>query len=148
MNQPYTLFSALIAWFSISSALADSTDDALNQFYTENMMSRLTSEVSNALPESQKVTKLEKRAKAQKSGSAPDHSSRGMDGFSPIARRQQSQEKFMLSTLLAREVTQGKASSNTSKRNLPGTWLRTVSTVDSRNTVFPTAMWPIRLPVY
>jgi Family of unknown function (DUF6683) len=81
MNQPYTLFSALIAWFSISSALADSTDDALNQFYTENMMSRLTSEVSNALPESQKVTKLEKRAKAQKSGSAPDHSSRGMDAL-------------------------------------------------------------------
>jgi hypothetical protein len=61
MNQPYILLSALIAWISISSALADSTDGALIQFYTENMISRLTSdvstEVSNALPENQKATK-------------------------------------------------------------------------------------------
>jgi hypothetical protein len=61
MNPPYTLLSALIAWISIRSALTDSTDDALNQFYTENMMNRLTSdvsiEVSNALPESQRATK-------------------------------------------------------------------------------------------
>jgi hypothetical protein len=85
MNQPYSLLSALIAWISISSALADSTDDALNQFYTENMMSRLTSdvstEVSNASPDSQKETKLEKRARVHKSGSAPDHSGRGADAF-------------------------------------------------------------------
>jgi hypothetical protein len=43
------------------SSHTDSADDALNQFYTENMMSRLTSdvstEVSNALPKSQKATK-------------------------------------------------------------------------------------------
>src|SRR5258707_8004161 len=55
MNQPYTLLSALIAWTSISSVLADSADDALNRFYTEDKMNRLTSdvstEISNALPE-------------------------------------------------------------------------------------------------
>jgi hypothetical protein len=43
------------------SSHADSTDDALSQFYTENLMSRLTSDVStevpNALPGSQKAIK-------------------------------------------------------------------------------------------
>jgi hypothetical protein len=42
----YSSFSlmALLASISLGTALADSTDDALNQFYVENMASRLTSE--------------------------------------------------------------------------------------------------------
>jgi hypothetical protein len=35
---------ALMASMSLGTALADSTDDALNQFYSENMMSNLSSQ--------------------------------------------------------------------------------------------------------
>jgi len=36
--------AALLALISLGTALADSTDEALNQFYVDNMAARLTSE--------------------------------------------------------------------------------------------------------
>jgi hypothetical protein len=65
----YSSFSlmALMASISLGTALADSTDDALNQFYVENMASRLTSEApAGASEEPPSSQKGEKEQKAHK----------------------------------------------------------------------------------
>jgi hypothetical protein len=65
----YSAFSlmALVASISLGTALADSTDEALNQFYVENMATRLTSELptgpSEDSPSSQKGEKEQKTHK-------------------------------------------------------------------------------------
>jgi hypothetical protein len=67
--RPAHCFSALLLSLlaSLSNTLADATDDALNQFYTENFMDRLTSDVPGAVNENPpSPRKEEKRSKANK----------------------------------------------------------------------------------
>ncbi len=81
------LLLALIRFLSLGSALADSTDDALNQFYTENMMSHLSSEGAgsgeaiNKPPPAQKEEKANKGVKTHKSSSVSEHSGQPTNGF-------------------------------------------------------------------
>lgn len=73
MNFPRFPLVALFASISIGRALADSADDALNQFYTENMVSRLISETPAVVSQSPHPThKGEKtnKGKIQQSGEA------------------------------------------------------------------------------
>jgi hypothetical protein len=69
---------AILASLSLSSALADSTDDALNQFYTENTMSHLGSDVPGGTIErespSQPAEKNHKPEKGHKRSPVPSHS--------------------------------------------------------------------------
>jgi hypothetical protein len=78
------LLLALLASTSLSSALADSTDDALNRFYTENMMGQLTGDVptvgTNSLP-SQKKEKVHKGDKTHKSRAVSEQSSQDTDAI-------------------------------------------------------------------
>ena len=83
-NTRYSSLSlvALVAKLSLGSALADSTDDALNQFYVENMATRLTSEVpasaSENSPPGQKGDMVEKNHKGvrpHKGAGDSDHQS-------------------------------------------------------------------------
>lgn len=65
---------ALLASMPIADVLADSTDDALNQFYVENMAAHLTAEVvpsaSESPPSHAKAAKEEKAHKAGKPSQA------------------------------------------------------------------------------
>ena len=71
MNHTHSFFplllALLIASIPIADVLADSTDDALNQFYVENMATHLTSEAaataSENPPYNSKGTKEEKAQK-------------------------------------------------------------------------------------
>jgi hypothetical protein len=72
---------------SMSGALADSTDEALNQFYTDNMATRLSAEgpsdvITNPPPaQNQKEEKGHKGAKIHKSSAASNQSSQTTNGF-------------------------------------------------------------------
>jgi hypothetical protein len=78
------LFLALLDSTSLSSALADSTDDALNRFYTENMMSQLTGDVptvgTNPVP-GQRKDKVHIGDKPHKSRAVSEQSSQDTDSI-------------------------------------------------------------------
>jgi len=80
------LVALLLATISAGTALADSTDEALNQFYTDNMATRLSSEgpgdvITNPPPQNQKEEKGHKGAKIHKSSAVSDHSNQTPNGF-------------------------------------------------------------------
>jgi hypothetical protein len=54
---------ALMASISLGTALADSTDEALNQFYVENMATRLTSEAPLVPARNRLQAKRKKRSR-------------------------------------------------------------------------------------
>ena len=72
MNHTHSFFPlllALLASIPIADVLADSTDDALNQFYVENMATHLTSEGAATASENPPYnSKGTKEQKAQKGG--------------------------------------------------------------------------------
>jgi hypothetical protein len=79
---------AFMASMSLGTALADSTDDALNQFYVDNMATRLSAEVpasgSENPPPSQKGVKEEKAhkgAKTHKGNGVQAQASQASNGF-------------------------------------------------------------------
>jgi hypothetical protein len=84
---------ALLSWISGGNALADSTDEALNQFYVENMASRLTSEVptsaSENSPPSQKEEKAHNGVKPHK-GTRSSHYATGLPASSALFNYQSS----------------------------------------------------------
>jgi hypothetical protein len=84
---------ALLARISAGTALADSTDEALNQFYVENMASRLTSEVpanaSENSPPSQKEEKAHNGLKPHKGTRSSRHAT-DLPASSPLFNYQSS----------------------------------------------------------
>lgn len=84
---------ALSAWISVGTALADATDEALNQFYVENMASRLTSEVpanaSENSPPSQKEEKVHNGVKPHKGTRSSRHAT-DLPASSPLFNYQSS----------------------------------------------------------
>ena len=78
-HSPLSLI-ALMASMSLGTAFADSTDDALNQFYSENMMSNLSSQAGGGVitnpPPAERAEERQKGNKPHK-GSAP-HPSAGV----------------------------------------------------------------------
>ncbi|HET9374261.1 MAG TPA: DUF6683 family protein [Chthoniobacterales bacterium] len=81
---------ALMASISLGTALADSTDEALNQFYVENMATRLTSEApagaSEEPPSGQKAEneqKARKGVRPHKTTAASTHTS-NLPASSPV----------------------------------------------------------------
>jgi hypothetical protein len=90
INTRYSSLSlvAFMASMSLGSALADSTDDALNQFYVDNIAAHLSSEgpatVSENPPQGQKGVKEEKGRKGGKThtgSGVPEHSNQTLSSF-------------------------------------------------------------------
>jgi hypothetical protein len=105
-----SLFMAAIVSVPVSNALADSTDEALNQFYSENAMSHLGSDFPGATVESPSpAQKEESRAKGSKTrkGSVNTDASRQSSLFgyrSSAAVKNKAQINF-LSALSANNPT-------------------------------------------
>lgn len=81
---PYSFLSlvALLVPLALGSALADSTDEALNQFYVENMATRLSSEAPASATENppssqqgEKEGKIHQGTKSHKGAGSSDHAS-------------------------------------------------------------------------
>jgi hypothetical protein len=94
-------FSLLLAAFGlVSTALADSTDDALNQFYTENMMGQLTSDMSSGVSKQPSASpgggKVHNRVKVRKGDDLSSGSSQRTNTASPFT--------YMPSGAVTREV--------------------------------------------
>jgi len=91
MNRSHSflpLFLALLASMPIAHVLADSTDDALNQFYVENMATHLTAEVAPTAnesppshPKGAKEQKAHKGGKPPQGGEAQVHANHNANGF-------------------------------------------------------------------
>ncbi|HET9377815.1 MAG TPA: hypothetical protein VFO40_22780, partial [Chthoniobacterales bacterium] len=82
-------FSLLLEAFGLlGTALADSTDDALNQFYTENMMGQLTSDMSSGVSKQPSASpggaKVHNRVKVRKGDNLSSGSSRSTNTGSPF----------------------------------------------------------------
>jgi len=77
----YSSFSlvALLVSISLGTALADSTDEALNQFYVDNMAARLTSEVPANTSENSPAAQTGANEEKNRKGVRPHKSAGGSD---------------------------------------------------------------------